>query len=186
MEPAAARTDEALLAATKSSPQAFGEFYLRHERTVLHYFVRRTGRAELAADLAAETFAEALRCAGRFRPGPAPALAWLLGIAAHTLARSARRGAVEDRARRRLRAPRLELDDADLARIDELAGIESPALEALGSLPPRQAEAIRARVLDDRDYFDIAAQLHCSEAVVRQRVSRGLAALRSQLSEGVK
>jgi RNA polymerase sigma-70 factor (ECF subfamily) len=178
------RSDEDLLGATRASPQAFGEFYLRHERTVLHYFIRRTRRPDLAADLAAETFAEALRSAPRFRPGAAPALAWLLGIAAHLLARSARRGAVEDRARRRLRLPPLALDDERLARIEELASAESPALAALASLPAEQAEAIRSRVLDERDYVDIAGELRCSEAVVRQRVSRGLSALRSQLSEG--
>jgi RNA polymerase sigma-70 factor (ECF subfamily) len=177
-------TDEELLGATARLPAAFGEFYLRHERTVLHYFRRRTGRADLAADLTAETFAEALRSAGRFKPGPAPALAWLLGIGAHVLGRSARRGAVEDRARRRLRLPPIEVDDAELARIDGLTDEESGPLAALRDLPVAQAEAIRARVLDERDYIEIARDMRCSEALVRQRVSRGLASLRSRLTEG--
>jgi DNA-directed RNA polymerase specialized sigma24 family protein len=41
--------------------------------------------------------------------------------------------------------------------------------------------AVEARVLEERDYSDIARDLSCSEAVVRQRVSRGLARLRRQL-----
>jgi RNA polymerase sigma-70 factor (ECF subfamily) len=177
-------TDEELLAASGKRPDAFGEFYLRHERTLLHYFRRRTGRADLAADLTAETFAEALRCAGRFKPGPAPALAWLLGIGAHLLARSARRGAVEDRARRRLRLPPLALDDTELAEIDDLVAGPGPLQAALETLPPTQAEAIRARVLNEQDYTEIATAMACSEAVVRQRVSRGLATLRQRLTEG--
>ena len=52
--------DEQLLAATPTTPAAFAIFYRRHEAAVLGYFMRRSGNAELAADLAAETFAAAL------------------------------------------------------------------------------------------------------------------------------
>ena len=37
---------------------------------------------------------------------------------------------------------------------------------------------MRARVLDEEDYAEIAERLRCSESVVRQRVRRGLATLR--------
>ena len=36
-------------------------------------------------------------------------------------------------------------------------------------------------MVDERGYGEIAAELQCSESVVRQRVSRGLAALRTRL-----
>ena len=49
------RSDQDLLGATDAL--SFEEFYLRHVNTVLGYFARRTGDAELAADLASETFA---------------------------------------------------------------------------------------------------------------------------------
>jgi DNA-directed RNA polymerase specialized sigma24 family protein len=83
--------DDDLLRRSSREPGAFGAFYERHERLVLGYFVRRTRNAELAADLAAETFAAALLSARRYRPGAAPASAWLLGIARNVLAGSARR-----------------------------------------------------------------------------------------------
>jgi DNA-directed RNA polymerase specialized sigma24 family protein len=38
-------------------------------------------------------------------------------------------------------------------------------------------------VVDERGYPEIARDLRCSEAVVRRRVSRGLAALRDQVEE---
>ena len=50
-------TDEELLA---GDPEAFAAFYRRHVAPLLGYFLRRTGNAELAADLTAETFAAAL------------------------------------------------------------------------------------------------------------------------------
>jgi DNA-directed RNA polymerase specialized sigma24 family protein len=39
-------------------------------------------------------------------------------------------------------------------------------------------------VLDERSYEDIARELRCSSSVVRQRVSRGLARLRTTVDEG--
>jgi RNA polymerase sigma factor (sigma-70 family) len=170
--------DDELLAATPSRPAAFAEFYRRHERLVLAYLRQRTGDAETAADLAAETFAAALVSAGRFRPRREPAIAWLLGIARNKWLHARRSGAVEDRARKRLAMEPLVLEEDMLAGIDALVG-EGWADAMLASLPVDQAEAIRARVLEERSYSEIAVSLRCSPAVVRQRVSRGLAALRA-------
>jgi DNA-directed RNA polymerase specialized sigma24 family protein len=52
--------DDALLVAAVDDPEAFARFHRRHVRGVLAYFRRRTGDAETAADLTAETFAAAL------------------------------------------------------------------------------------------------------------------------------
>ena len=95
------------------------------------------------------------------------------------LLRSIERGRVEDRARRRLGAPRLEFDDEELERVDRLGS--RPAHELLAALPEPQAEAVRARVLEEQPYDVIAARLRCSELVARKRVSRGLATLRDVL-----
>ena len=177
-----ALTDEELLALTPSEPAAFDLFYVRHERLVLAYFRRRTSSPELAADLAAETFVAALGSVRRFRgDGESPAVAWLFGIAHHKLMKSNARGRVEDRARRRLGSARLEFDDEELERVDRLGTI--PVAELLAALPAGQAEAIRARVLDEQSYERVAASLRCSEHVARKRVSRGLATLRNVLEE---
>jgi RNA polymerase sigma-70 factor (ECF subfamily) len=169
--------DAALLA-----PGGFERFYERHERAVLSFFMRRSGRADVAADLAAETFARALAGREHYDPEQGAARAWLFGIARHLLADSVHAGAVEDSVRRRLGMAPLALDDEALARIDELTGDE--ALAALAELPEGQREAVRAHVLEERDYDELAAELRCSESVVRQRVSRGLRALRGRLEEG--
>ena len=169
--------DERLLSETPKTPAAFGVFYRRHESAVLGYFMRRTGDGELAADLAAETFAAALLGARRYQPERGEALGWLYGIARHRLMRSIEQGRVEDAARRRLGMPRVEVDDDRVERI-EASAAEERALELLGKLPADQAEAVRARVLDQRSYKDIAAAVKTSKAVVRKRVSRGLLTLR--------
>jgi DNA-directed RNA polymerase specialized sigma24 family protein len=74
----------------------------------------------------------------------------------------------------------LVLTDEILERIEALVGA---VLELLEGLPPLAREAVKARVVDERDYPDIARDLRCSEAVVRERVSRGLTALRDELEE---
>ena len=173
--------DERLLATARAEPAAFGAFYRRHEDRVLSYFLGRVGDPEVAADLTAETFAAALVSAHRFRPRRKnPASAWLFGIARNQLAMSRRQGRVEDRARRRLGMAPVVLTDEALERI---AGLDRTALTLVEDLPGDQREAVKARVIDERDYPEIAKDLRCSEAVVRKRVSRGLETLRGQMEE---
>src|ERR1700727_195696 len=50
------------------------------------------------------------------------------------------------------------------------------ALELMESLPSQQRDAVRARVIDGREYDEIAEELRCSPSLVRKRVSRGLGA----------
>lgn len=175
-------SDDRVLVAAVGDPAAFGAFYRRYETAVLAFFMRRARDPELAADLTAEVFAAALGACQRYRPGPAPASAWLFGIAQHTLAKSRRRGVVEDRARRRLGMAPISLYDEDIERI-ERAAEDDAVIRLLDGLPSGQRDAVRARVLDDRSYEEIARELRCSPAVVRKRVSRGLARLRDQLGK---
>lgn len=175
-----------LRAAACGEAGAFGDFYRRHVRSLLGFFVRRTGDAEVAADLAAETFVAALEGVSAYR-GDAPPAAWLYGIARRKLALSRRRGRVEASARERLGGDALALTASDMeeiAGLAELVPAETPALDLLERLPEPQREAIRARMLDELDYPEIARGLACSEGVVRQRVSRGLRALRAEAGRG--
>src|SRR5689334_19443858 len=146
-------SDEDLLASLE--PGSFAVFYRRHVEELVAFFVRRTRDAELAADLTAETFAAALVSRARFDPGRGSASAWLFGIALHKRARVERREAAERRARRRLGMERIELTDADIERIDALGSREQvhALLEPLG---PEQRDAIRAHVIDERPYGEIA------------------------------
>jgi RNA polymerase sigma factor (sigma-70 family) len=175
--------DELLLATARGDADAFAEFYRRHVGEVLGFLVRRAGSYELAADLAGETFAGALLGCRRYRAGGPPALAWLLGIARNKLRESGRRGRVDQRARERLGMPQLALDDEDLVRVEALASEGELALSLLERLPAAQREAVRARVLEDRGYGELAGELGCSEQVVRQHVSRGLKRLRALIEE---
>jgi len=173
--------DAELLAASHSDPDAFAVFYRRYERLVAGWLVRRCRRPDLAAELTAEVFAAAYLAAPRFRPGPEPAGAWLLGIARNLLLRSLRRDRAESSARRRLGVERLEMSDASLEALQSLA--DQPALDLLRELPADQREAVRARVIEELDYAELASRAHLTEAAARKRVSRGLAALRRRMDQ---
>jgi RNA polymerase sigma-70 factor (ECF subfamily) len=170
-------TDEDLLCS--EDPEAFGLFYDRHVRALLGYFARRTGDPEVAGDLTAETFASALVAKRRFKRDGPPAAAWLWTIAARRLVDFQRRGRVDARMRRSLAIERrpVSADDAHMIRLlaDDTASV------LLAELPADQRDAIAGHVVEDRGYSDLAGELGTSEAVVRQRVSRGLAALRRRM-----
>jgi RNA polymerase sigma-70 factor (ECF subfamily) len=160
----------------------FGAFYRRHLDRVLAFCAQRTGEPELAADVAAEVFAAALTARRRYRSEQGAPETWLLGIAAHKLADAQRRGHVERRAQRRLGIPQIEWTDEDLARVTAL-GDGRPAGTLLEQLPDEQRAAVRARVVEERSYEEVASHLGVSEATARKRVSRGLATLRSRMAK---
>jgi RNA polymerase sigma-70 factor (ECF subfamily) len=75
------------------------------------------------------------------------------------------------------------LTDPDLERVDELASLDESLMARVKELPPPLRDALTGRVIEERAYEQIASDLRCSESVVRQRVSRALKTLRSQLEE---
>jgi RNA polymerase sigma factor (sigma-70 family) len=173
------RSDAELLLAARTCSEAFGVFYERHFASVLAFFRRRTAGPEEAFDLAAETFAAALSSLRRFQPGSDSAQAWLFAIARHKLSEARRSNQVQDEARRTLAMQPIQLDDEAIEILERIASV--PALELLATLTTDQRDAIAARHLEERDYAEIAADLRCSQSVVRKRVSRGLASLRDRL-----
>jgi RNA polymerase sigma-70 factor (ECF subfamily) len=177
------RPDEVLLRATRDGePEAFGEFYERRRALVLAYLRSRVLDAETAGDLLGETFAAALLLTrDPERPIPEEPAAWLMAVARNKLIDSIRRGRVEGMARERLALERLEIDDEDIARIDELAASTDVEGSLRDLLSADQHAALRARILDELEYADIARELRCSESVVRKRVSRALRTLRAGL-----
>jgi RNA polymerase sigma-70 factor (ECF subfamily) len=94
-----------------------------------------------------------------------------------------RRGRVENAARARLKMEPLVVTDGFLQTIEQVAAAQSDVLGLLEELPEEQRLAVEGRVVDELDYAELSRRLSCSESVVRQRVSRGLRALRRRFDE---
>ena len=158
--------------------------YDRHARTMLGFFARRTFEPEVAVDLVAETFARAFversRCRART---DAEQAAWLYGIARHLLADWRRRAHVERRALAKLGVERRALTEDEYDRIETLAGLGEVIAAGLGQLTDDHRDALQLRIVEEREYADVARELGVSEQTARARVSRALGALRRHLSE---
>ena len=143
--------------------------------------MRATARPELAADLAAETFARALESLAAYDPPEGEQTSGCSGSLATSWARAiARAGSSQPHASGS--AYRAWSLMTSVRRSRSLSEREDQAVLALAGLPDEQQHAIQARVVEGRDYAEIAGELSCSEAVVRQRVSRGLSTLRARLA----
>ena len=163
------RSDAALLAAARNDPGAFRELYDRYADRVLAYHHRRCRDEDAAHELTAETFAQVWLVRARFRDEcEGSAAPWLFGIARNVLLVSVRRRALEARARERL-----GLETATVSVSPQEARLENLDDEDL-------PEAVRLRVIEERDYDDIAETLGTTPAAARVRVHRGLAALRKE------
>lgn len=179
-----ARSDAELIRLTDTEPEAFGELYRRHIGAVVSFFARRTADAEMTAELAAETFAVALETRARFDPARGTPVAWIFGIARNLLRQYWRHRSVDDRARRRVgiqtEVDRVSIDELDrvIARLDA-----APILTLLDSLPSRQGDAVRLRILDHASYAHIGIVLGTTADNARLLVHRGLRSLARRLGE---
>jgi RNA polymerase sigma factor (sigma-70 family) len=179
--PAWSRDREAALVRSAEDAEAFKEFYLANVQRLVVFFTRRTLNAEVALDLTGETFATALQRRGQFRgASDAEAEGWLFAIARSQLAHYWRRGLAERRALEQVGVDPPCVALSELERIEELAGLpelRGRVRDAIARLQPQQAYAVLQRVVEEREYDDLAQELGVSQDVVRARVSRGLRAL---------
>ncbi len=169
--------DRSLLVRARRDPEAFGIFYDRHQAAIRRWFVYRTGSPHVAAELTAETFAQALAGLRGYDPERGGGRAWLGGIAQHQFHRFLRRGEVDARHRRRLRIvlPTSTIDEVERAVDLADAQLLRPQLSsALASLSDPLRAAVLLRIGADLPYAEVAARLGCTEGTARIRVARGL------------
>jgi len=166
-------TDAVLIARVlrNDDRQAYGELVRRHQ-SLVRGFLRRMlgGVAELADDLAQETFIKAHRGLRGFRGG-ATFPVWLCAIATNEL-----------RAEWRRRARRAEFLDDDPGAsvpvdVDPGAGCDLAA--GLASLPESQRAALVLCFEHGLTHEEAAAAMGCPLGTLKSHLSRGKARLRA-------
>lgn len=186
----ASARESTLLARSLRDADAFAAFYEEYAARVSAYFVRRVFDSQVAVDLTAETFALALERRRQFRGRSAhEEQGWLFAIAKSLLQAYWRRGRIEQAAVARLGLERPSLGTEELEHLYHQAGMEAlrgQLAEALDAVRPDQAAAIRARVIEEREYADIAADFETTPDVIRARVSRGLRTMQRLLGDHVQ
>jgi len=167
------RSDAQVIRRSLSDPPAFGAIFERHF-DALHGYARRRIGADLAEEIATETFTRAFDRRRTFDFHYADARPWLLGIAANLLRRHWRTE------RRRLEAYARAADREsppphDLARADVVA--------ALDELSRDERETLFLFAVADLSYEEIALGLAIPVGTVRSRLARARGRVRAGLRD---
>lgn len=164
--------DGELLARARSEPEAFGELFKRHSRSVYAYCARRTGNLDLAEDLTSVVFMEAFRRHRKLHLSNASALPWLLGVA-NNVARNA------DRSVRRYRsaldrlpalATSASSEDDAIERFDAQVAL-ARALDAISALTRAEQDVVLLVLWSELSYADAATALDIPVGTVRSRLA---------------
>ncbi|MGO9504232.1 MAG: SigE family RNA polymerase sigma factor [Streptosporangiaceae bacterium] len=148
----------------------FTSFFQASWEPCLRAVAAVVGSQQLAEDQVAEAFARAWASWRKVSRHPAPR-AWVVCTALNT-------GASWWRRRNR----ELPLAGHDLPAAPPGGGVDAALLTALWRLPARQREVIALRIFLDLDTGTIARQLGIEAGTVRMHLSRGVAALRRELT----
>jgi RNA polymerase sigma factor (sigma-70 family) len=175
-------TDDELLRTLRKEPHVLGLLYDRYSLRLVRYLQQHGAGEDVALDATQETFARLIVHGHRVQPSSDGTLWPWLAVSGRNLLRDwQRRGTVEAKARRRLGLSGSVDENPDaLARINA-DQLDQGLSDGLAHLSPDQRLAVTARVLEERDYSEIAAATGASEATVRRRVSRGLRAMQTFL-----
>jgi RNA polymerase sigma-70 factor (ECF subfamily) len=184
-EPRGGPSDAELLAAAASSPAAFEAFYSRHVDKVVGFCTRRLRDPEDVADVVANTFLAVLTSSGSYRPDRGDPGAWLIGIAARTIATHLRSQGRLQKLNSRVVGSRL-LDEDDIQRIEDqidAARVTDALSAALDDLSPRNREAILLVSDGGLTPAEAADHLGVARAAFRMRLAAARKALRGALRE---
>lgn len=164
-----------LIEAAQQDPNRFAELYEKNFHRVYAFVARRVRNRDEAEDITAEVFHEALRSLRRFQWRGAPFAAWLLRIAANTLA---------DRWQHAALAASVAAGDVpDCDALSVQPDTERIAMlhQLVDRLPADQRLVILRRFVDQKPVREIAEELGRSEGAVKQLQFRALEALRSKV-----
>jgi RNA polymerase sigma-70 factor (ECF subfamily) len=166
------------LSVYRGMDEGVAELFRNHQRDIYAFVRRRTNSPQDAEDIVQSVFASAVTHLDDARQQSPTVLAWLYTAARHRLIDEARRRAANE--------PPLPLHDAgELAAQVPTYGIDvAHALaRAIKSLPNSQQRIVVMRLIQGRSFAEIAEATKSSEAACKMRLTRGLEAIRSNLSK---
>jgi RNA polymerase sigma-70 factor (ECF subfamily) len=159
---------------TSDATEAVRELFVAHASDLHAYASRRVGR-DLADDVVAETFRQAIESWERYDPQCGSARGWLFGIATNLLRRHWRTE------RRRLTALRRSGDALDRAATDPSTGIDdrleaddriARVLQSIANLDPEDRDLLVLVSWERMAHADVADVMSMPVGTVRSRLHR--------------
>jgi RNA polymerase sigma-70 factor (ECF subfamily) len=160
--------------------QAFGELYDRHVTPVYRHIYCMVNDRQLAEDLTAQTFLQALQAIGRYEERGIPFRVWLLRIAKNLTINHCRL----ERNHNSSRNHGSERASLSPEQFCEAKLREEEVWRAVRSLGRDQRQVIILRFVDGLSYPEVAQVLGKSIGAVRVVQYRALSALRRALEDG--
>ena|SRR2546427_8301315 len=172
--PATVAAERLQIEAAQRDPNRFAELYEDNFERVYAFIVRRVGDRDVAEDLTADVFHQALKNLARFEWRGVPFAAWLFRIATNAIADRSKRVAKERDVPGPDAPPEIGLEEIEhRARLYRL----------VGTLPADQRRVIVMRFAEQKKIREIARELGRTEGAVKQLQLRGLQNLRARLSD---
>jgi RNA polymerase sigma factor (sigma-70 family) len=164
------------------SPEPIEGLFVAHFGSIYRFAACRVGR-DPALDIAAETFAQALRSFDRLDP-KRDARAWLFGIASNVIRHHRR---AEERRMRAYAAAERQSDapGTNGRPVESENLLQARLVEGLMRLDARDRETLLLFAWADLSYEEIATALEIPLGTVRSRIHRARRALRKVLADGV-
>jgi len=161
-----------LIEAAQRDPSRFAELYEANFDRVHAFVARRVPTREEAEDVTADVFQEALSSLTSFEWQGTPFAGWLLGIAAHLIAR---------RWQRASKQTELSVDVLESIGVPEQTERQAIFSQLVERLPEDQRYVVRRRFIDHRSIREIAQELGRSTGAIKQLQFRALETLRMQV-----
>jgi len=154
--------------------------FRHHYEQIYRFIRRRTDSDEVAEDLAQAVFVDAAAQLHQLEQEGPPVLAWLYTVARRRLVDRARSAARRQGTLASLDEARASSVEATLEYGAQLGGVIGASIRAL---PEGQRQVVVMKLLEGRPFAEIADRVGVSEAACKMRFSRGLEALREELSQ---
>jgi RNA polymerase sigma-70 factor (ECF subfamily) len=182
------RDDLLLERLTAGDEDAFQVLYRRHAQPLYRYALHMTGRPEAAEEVVQEAFMVLIREGEKFDPRRGQLSAFLFGIARNHVRRFLEADGryqglpeedLEGLARRGM-AP-FGLGDVNLDDRLVRAELNEQVRRSVLSLPERYREVVTLCDLEEMEYEQAAAMLHCPVGTIRSRLNRAREMLAEKL-----
>jgi len=174
-------TDERrVVEAAQRDPRRFGELYENNFERVYSFVASRVFDRDLAEDITAEVFHQALANLKRFEWRGVPFSAWLYRIAANAIVDRQKRATRErENAIREDGLAEIDLDAAEYEMVERRAAL----FRLVNELPEDQRRVIEMRFANEMSIREIARALGRTEGAVKQLQFRAVQSLKARAGE---
>jgi RNA polymerase sigma-70 factor (ECF subfamily) len=179
IEEALIKTEEDEIKLAQKDPKAFEPLYKRYFERITQYVYHRVESKELAFDITANTFYNALSKLSSYRSKGVPFSAWLYRIAFNEIQQHYRRAKTQGI----LNVSKKGINEmAETLQENSYPINDAQLFEALEQLKDEEIELINMRFFEDRSFKEIADILAMGESACKMKLYRILEKLKNSFN----